>query len=537
MKTTTTPILIVGAGPTGLMMAAQLSRFGVEYIIIDKKKGATIESKALGVQSRTLEIYQQMGIATKAIEQGYPAKAVSFMAKGKKIQEIPLMNIGEGLSPFPYMLILEQSKNETLLEEFLTQQGKSVQWNTELVSFEQSEEKVNAIIQRANGEQEEIVSEWIIAADGASSPIRHQLNIPFEGSTNKQVFWVADLEVEWELSYENLCVCVNRNTFNAFFPMEGERRYRVIGTILTKDQSSPVEITFEKLQEDLAQNLDIPATFSNPAWISTYRVHHRCVDNFRHNRCFLMGDAAHIHSPAGAQGMNTGLQDAYNLAWKLALVCKKQLKPQILDSYNEERLPFAQKLVHTTDRVFENIVSTNPIIRFIRLNIALPLAKYIMSTNTMRTFAYKTVSQIGLTYNGLSLGDTGNSSFGFARSFPQVGDRFPYFILFDEIKQLTYTSFELIQGSSFHFLLFEQEGEDGTLSISVTEYIKALHSKQLFKIHRIPFSTKNEVVYRQLNIETSSIFLIRPDAYIAYKSDDISMVNIEQYLQEILGVC
>jgi 2-polyprenyl-6-methoxyphenol hydroxylase-like FAD-dependent oxidoreductase len=362
-----TKVLIIGAGPTGLMAACQLKRFGIDCIILDKKDGPTRESRALVVHARTLEIYEQMGIATEAVQEGEPVKQVQFIVHDKLRMKVLFGTIGEGLSPFPYLLILEQNKNENLLYDYLKKCGGEVLWQTELITITQDESGCYADVSR-NGEAIRIEADWVIAADGGKSAIRHQLQLPFEGDTYEHIFYVADTKLEWPWGHEALSVYLSKQTFMALFPMKGESRFRIVGILPLEFQNEQPE-HFEQLIPYLQKQVGVPLQISDTAWFSVYRVHHRCIENFRSGRVFFAGDAAHIHSPVGGQGMNTGLQDAYNLAWKLAYVINGFAHPKILDTYNAERLPFAKQLVRTTDRAFTVVSSDKWYNQFTRFSL------------------------------------------------------------------------------------------------------------------------------------------------------------------------
>ena len=344
-----TDILIVGAGPTGLALASQLVRYGVDFVIIDKKETTTPYSKAIGVQARTLEIYEQIGLADKLIAQGAIVEKVRMFAAGKVRGEAEFKNIGEGLSPYPYVLIVEQGKHEILLYDYIKSNGKDVRWQTELEAFTQNDSGVTATIKMADGSTETISAKYLAACDGAKSVVRHSLGLEFAGSTFERMFYVADVQLDWEFSHDALQVFLMKNSLLAFFPMVGDNRYRIVGTFPEEFDKDEGDVLYEEIEERIKADTELELDISNVNWFSTYKVHTRHVDKFSVGRCFLAGDAAHIHSPAGAQGMNTGIQDGYNLAWKFALVLKGKASRELLNTYNEERLPNAEAS-HENDR-------------------------------------------------------------------------------------------------------------------------------------------------------------------------------------------
>lgn len=345
-----TSVLIVGAGPSGLMMAAQLLRYGVQPVIIDSKQGPTTHSKALAVQARSLEIYRQMGVIDVIIKGGKQAAGVVFNQEGKEVAELSLSNVGDTQTAFPFVHLYQQSKNERLLLDFLTLNCCPVYWNTSLLAIEQQAGKVLVQLQ-AGEETQHITCDWLIGADGAHSLVRKQLQIPFNGDTYQHQFYLADVKINNAFG-DKVALFLAKKGFAAFFPMPEEQCYRIVGQLpegFDQQEDLQIEEIVPFLNAITGQTIGVEHT----NWFTTYRLHHRMADNFRQNRCFLIGDAAHIHSPVGGQGMNTGLQDAYNLAWKLAGVVNKQLQEKVLDSYAAERMPVAKDLLNTTDRVFK----------------------------------------------------------------------------------------------------------------------------------------------------------------------------------------
>ncbi|HEX3102738.1 MAG TPA: FAD-dependent monooxygenase, partial [Pyrinomonadaceae bacterium] len=287
-----TDILIVGAGPTGLALASQLIRYGVDFIIIDKKETTTPYSKAIGVQARTLEIYEQIGLADKLIAQGAIVEKVRMFAAGKVRGEAEFKNIGEGLSPYPYVLIVEQGKHEILLYDYIKSNGRDVRWQTELESFTQDEAGVTATIKIADGQTETINAKYLAACDGAKSLVRHSLGLEFAGSTFERMFYVADVQLDWEFSHDALQVFLMKNSLLAFFPMVGDNRYRIVGTFPEEFDKDEGDVLYEEIEERIKADTELELDISNVNWFSTYNVHTRHVDKFSVGRCFLAGDAA-----------------------------------------------------------------------------------------------------------------------------------------------------------------------------------------------------------------------------------------------------
>jgi 2-polyprenyl-6-methoxyphenol hydroxylase-like FAD-dependent oxidoreductase len=521
---TKTAVLIVGAGPTGLMMASQLARFGIPFRLIEKTEGPTTQSRALVIQPRSLEIMEQMGIAERAVKQGRIFQTINYVVNGKLAQRVPLGDFGKGLTQFPYLLILEQSKTEPLLIDFLRQQAHDVEWQTELESFSQNDSGVSAII-RHLGKEETIETDWLVGCDGASSRVRKMLEIPFGGETYKESLFVLDCKINWPFKDDEAAIALSKDAFGLFFPMT-DGRCRVSG-IVSEEYADKDTISFDEVNRDFAKNLKMDVTLSDPQWISLYHAHHRYVAHFRKGRCFLAGDAAHVHSPAGAQGMNTGLQDAYNLAWKLVLVLRGQAQEKILDTYHEERLPIARKLVRTTDRVFGITVSQNPFVVFWRVHVIPRFVALIPKEKHLLRFAFRLISQIGLHYRNSSL--SRDASVGsFPRKAPRPGDRLP-FATFHENNNLINIQ-DKVKAPAFHLLLFSKNNNE--------EKIKAIRDlvdkySHVIQIEVISFSRATTDLYEAFGVQNGGCYLVRPDMYIAYRSARFNEEHLKAFLKRI----
>src|SRR5580765_6242444 len=312
-------VLIVGAGPTGLMLANQLARRGVRPRIIDRHDGPAIQTRALGVQARTLEIYNHLKIAGRALELGKPATGAEMWASGRPLARVPLGDAGRDMSPYPFILVLGQDDNEHLRGEALRTHGLDVEWKTELLALSQEPDRVVSSIRHPAGQVRETAVSWLAGCDGGRSAVRELNRIEFEGAPYEHVFYVADTEMTGSMVPGEVNVYLWRGGFHLLFPMRGTDPWRVVG-IVPPALRGKDDLTLEEVAPAIQREAGSTLSFRKTLWFSTYRIHHRCAVRFRQGRCFLLGDAAHIHSPVGAQGMNAGLQDAYNLAWKLALV-------------------------------------------------------------------------------------------------------------------------------------------------------------------------------------------------------------------------
>src|SRR5467141_1850360 len=392
-----TDVLIVGGGPTGLMLANQLGRRRIHAMIVDRHSGPAQQTRAMAVHARTLEIYSKLGIAERALELGRRGTAANMWAEGKWAARIPLGDIGKSISPFPFVLILGQDDNERIMGDHLRNWGMAVQWNTELTGINQEPGHVTATLKQPDGSAGKIKAAYVAGCDGGHSAVRELSGITFPGAPYEHVFFVADTEATGPMVAEELNVYLWRDGFHLFFPMRGKDRWRVIG-ILPKELRGKDDVTFEELSPDIRREAGAKLDFKQCSWFSIYRIHHRAAQKFRDRRCFLLGDAAHVHSPMGGQGMNTGLQDAYNLAWKLALVVSGKADTALLDTYEMERIPVARRLLRTTDRAFALLVSDSRLAGPFRTRILARIVAFAMTFERPKQLVFRTISQTGIAY-------------------------------------------------------------------------------------------------------------------------------------------
>lgn len=498
MNSRKTEVLIIGAGPTGLMLAAQLLRFGIDCRIIEKNPHSSEKTKAIAVQARSLEIYDQMDLADEALQQGLKFTKARMIGKVLVSTVIPLGDFGKGLSPFPFVFSFTQDKNESLLIDHLRKKyNKEVEWNTEFKGYKEVQEGVETTVKFPDGSEQTIHVRYLVGADGGRSPVRHCAAISFEGETYEELFFVADTAIEWKYGYGELFLAFGKNKLAAFFPIKGEQRFRIVSIVPEKLLNNS-EITFDDIKDILKNDLGISARFFDTSWFAEYRTHHRVVNSFSKGRIFLAGDAAHIHSPAGGQGMNTGLQDAYNLAWKLAAVIKHHAGEKLLNTYNEERLPNAIRLVKTTDRAFSLIVKANP---FLRANIMPLIANIVIRIPSARKNAFKTVSQIAISYdkNSLSEGVT---------SRMKAGERLPYVNLKLNGKEVSI--YQLLKAPVFHVLIctMKKPGDDKikSLNADLENILKGF-------VKCILIDDAQKHAFDTWGITSDSLIIVRPDNY------------------------
>lgn len=417
-----TPVLIAGAGPTGLVLALWLTKIGVKVRIIDKAIDKQATSRALVVHARTLELYRQMGISKDIVEKGFRFPALNVWVNHTQQAQLSLEDIGRGITPFPYMIILPQDEHEEILIQKLNALGVYIERNTELIEFEQSERRVIAQIRLPSGKIEEVTADYLAGCDGARSIVRKKLDTGFEGSTYPHLFYVADVAGSGPALNGELHISLDKSEFIAFFPLKTKGHARLIGVIREDQDKNP---TWEDVSPELLKQMDVKIDKVN--WFSSYHVHHRVASHFQDRRIFLLGDAGHIHSPLGGQGMNTGIGDACNLAWKLGEVLKGKASVDLLETYENERIGFAKQLVQTTDRAFKFISNDGPLAQLVRTKIFPAIVTRIFKFDRVKKLFFRGVSQTGITY---SLNPT-RSIF-----LLEVGDRLPWIESVDNYQPL-----------------------------------------------------------------------------------------------------
>jgi len=512
----TTDVAVIGAGPTGLALACELVRHGVRCVVIDENAAITPFSKALAVQARTLEIYEQLGIGRDAIERGAVARKARMLVGGRIRVELPLADVGQGESPYPFVLMLAQSENEELLYAYLQRNGHDVQWGTKLTALAQDASGVTATVTSATGEPSTIRAAYLVGCDGAKSVVRHALGLSFEGSTFGRLYYVADARVDWELPHDALHLFLAPDVFTAFFPMRGEHRYRLVGTFPDDATYEEGAVPYDVIAQQVEREAQMPLRISDVQWFSTYKVYARRVDRFAKGRCFVAGDAAHIHSPAGGQGMNTGIQDAYNLAWKLAWVLDGFADPRLLATYDEERLPNAARLLKTTDRIFALGAGSHWLLSRLRTTVLPEVAGALLRLARVRTAVFRLISQTGITYRRSSLSDHGAD----ATFRVKAGDRMPYVVVDGR------SLYDALGEPRFHLVTFTDERDGATAGDVEGELARQLDRAV---VPLVP------AVREAFGASTVFSVLLRPDNHLASIWSGPSSAPARRYLEALAG--
>ncbi|MBV9653960.1 MAG: FAD-dependent monooxygenase [Acetobacteraceae bacterium] len=496
-------ILIVGAGPTGLALALWLTKLGVTPRIIDKTAEPGTTSRALAVQARTLELYRQLDLSDAVIARGHKVPAVNLWARGERATRLSFETIGGTLTPYAFLEIFPQDEHERLLVARLEQLGARVERRTELTGFEETGDGVLAHLRTPDGKAESCRFAYIAGCDGARSTVRHVLGTGFGGGTYRQLFYVADLEASGPPVNGELHIDLDESDFLGVFPLAREGHARLVGTVRDERADRADSLQFADVSGRAIEHLKIEVKAVN--WFSTYHVHHRVADNFRKGRAFLLGDAAHVHSPAGGQGMNTGIGDAINLAWKLASVLAGSAPARLLDSYEAERIGFARQLVATTDRMFSFASAEGRLADIVRTRIAPAVMARAVAFGAVRRFMFRTVSQTAINYrNGpLSRGKAGGV---------QGGDRLPW---------------------------APADGRDNFATLAETGWQVHVYGASRPELrawcaeHAVPLHTLDwRPEHRTAGLARDALYLLRPDTYVALADPAGSPDALARYAAE-----
>ena len=584
MITDKTKILVVGAGPTGLTMAAELTRHGIPCRIIDKKSEVTDKTKALTLQSRTMEVFEDMGLIQEVLETGRPVSGFSFYANRKRIAHVTSDELD---TPYPYILLHPQSDTERSLENHLNSLGVEVEWNTQIVELQQDKGELEVVLQHFNGETEAIEPNYLIACDGGHSFCRKAIGAKLDGETFESEFLIADLKLEWSnppAEDEWHGYFTDQGLFLlASLQEEGQWRIMIEVPWEMQDKSTPQAANSSEshASETTSSYVDREPTFADlkkmvemldpipdlklyePNWISRFRIHRRIIERFRYDSVFFAGDAAHLHSPAGGQGMNTGIQDAYNLAWKLALVCRQVAKPELLDSYNVERYPLSKQQVEQTDAAFKMMLLRHPMSRKIRNH----LFSLLLDLEPIQHRMDKRLAMLSINYRDSPIVDEERTlpspldppikkiaKFRQWRDFgeaPHAGDRVPDTTLIEgDGDRATDRLFNVLRGTSHRLILFA--GIDPTITTfeslsQICSQVEQHFSNEIVP-HLVIHGTEkpstlqwngsllldpNGNFHHRYGARSNCLYLIRPDKYIGFRSQPATFEPLFKHCEQI----
>jgi 2-polyprenyl-6-methoxyphenol hydroxylase-like FAD-dependent oxidoreductase len=495
-------VLIIGAGPTGLVLALWLARMGVSVRIISDASGPGTASRALAVHARTLELYGQADLTETVVAEGFEVKGVKLWVGGAPAARLSLENAGAGHTRYPFLHIYPQDRHERLLVDRLHRQGVEVEWNTRFVSYQEHEDGILASLEDRDGKPMEVAASFLAGCDGASSAVRKALGFGFPGGTYQQTFYVADIEASGPAMTGELHLDLDRSDFLAVFPLDGVSAMRLIGTVKENAEEAG-KLRFEDVNRRAIRDMKIDVKAVH--WFSSYRVHHRVVEHFSKGRAFLLGDAAHIHSPAGGQGMNTGIGDAVNLAWKLRMVLSGDAQQQLLETYETERIAFAHKLVRTTDQMFTLATAEGGLAKFIRTRIVPLVAPAISRIDALREWAFLTVSQLMINYRDdpLSEGKAGDV---------HGGDRLPWIELGDGR-----SNYYRLDDMRWHLQVYGSAGQE---------------LETWCKTNGVVFERFDwQDAFGNADLEDGAMLLVRPDCYVGLAGKHLSAAGLTEYFR------
>ena len=534
-------VLIVGAGPTGLALAAELRSFGVRFRIIDRLTDRARESRALAVQARSLELLQTLGLGEALVARGNPSATLALHLDGRRVAELPLGAIAAADTRFPFILFVSQAETEALLGAHLAAAGVTVERGVELTAVDPGADLVRCVLRHADGHEEQVRVRYLAGCDGAHSTVRSAAGIPFEGDAYPQTFVLGDVEASGPLAAGSI------NSFAGhgvamFFPLGHPATWRVIAMAAADAAAAPAgpagEAGSDLSLAELQAIVDGPTAGAirvhDPVWMTRFRLHHRQTARYRDGRVFLAGDAAHIHSPVGAQGMNTGIQDAWNLGWKLALVARDLADPRLLDSYETERWPVGRFLLKSTDRVFvlfTRAVSSGRVAGWARRVVVPRVLPRVAGSRRLRAFAFRFVSELAIRYRRSPAVAEGEPRM---RDGPRAGDRLPDVPLSRDGSPVWLQ--QAIVGPHLALLLC---GDTAPWDARRLGELRARHPA-LLSVHHLArgpdpaapgalVDERGEALAR-LGVRDAAQYLVRPDGHVAFRCAGRDLTALERYL-------
>jgi len=514
-------VLIAGGGPTGLTAALELRRFGIPVRIIDEMEGPAATSRAVGIQARTLEEMELRGLADEFVRIGHHATGGDIYGNGKLLVHVDFTRIA---SRYNFLLLLSQTETDRILREALEAEGTAVEWGVKLAALGQTPSGINATLEHTGGSFEEITVPYIIDAEGAHSIIRNTLGLKFKGETLDEIFALGDVHVGGDLPNSDFHIFSSEHGLLGMFPLGGTH-FRFVAGNAHNDQSLSDPPTLEELQAIYDQRSHIPARLRQSTWSSLFRINSRMVETLRVGRIFLAGDAAHIHSPAGAQGMNTGMQDALNLGWKLALVLRNMAPEALLDTYDQDRLPVMRSVLSRTEGL-TRMIDGDSILR----NFFVHLAPFVAHAEFVQDNVTARISQIALNYRNSPL-----SSDNFGDGKLVAGDRIPDLTIraSAESQEEAKRIFSLLSPTRFTLLLANFT-DTAAIQSQLSEPLSPW--RELIDTYSISAPDGDaQKLFQDCFGERPSITLVRPDAYIGFRGTQSSPDALTKYCKQWLS--
>jgi 2-polyprenyl-6-methoxyphenol hydroxylase-like FAD-dependent oxidoreductase len=526
-------VLVVGAGPVGLTAAAELRRRGVTVRCVDAAHHHNVSTKALGLQARTLELFERLGVIEAAVARGLPVRKFNIYSEEHQIAAFDLGGLD---TPYPYLLMVPQNITEEILRDRLEEIGGRVERGAELVGFTQDADGVDAVLRHGDGHSEHVRADWLVAADGARSAVRHQLGLQFEGGTFREEFAVADIRVDWARPYDELFAYLNRGNFIAYFPMVGG--WHRVAIAYNTRRAPDGEVTLAEVQDAVDTCGPTGARAIELGDRSRFVINQRTVEKESVGRIFLAGDAAHVNSVVGAQGLNIGVQDSFNLAWKLAAVVTGTANEKLLDTYSAERRPAASRTVKGTRRATRMTLLRQPPTVFARRRIA----PFVLRRRRVRNVVEHALSQLDISYR--TPGAVADGSV-------VAGDRAPdsplRHIGVAQLRGAPVTRlFEVIKRDEFSLLLI---GERHDIAAGYPPIHRAVADFPLvqqyvvlpdevasddFQLGATALVDVGNTLRHKYRIRHRAMLLVRPDGYLALRHDEWAPETLRNQLRRWL---
>ncbi len=557
-----TDVLVIGAGPTGLTAAAEAVRHGLTVRIVDANARRSIHSKALVLHSRSLEIFTDMGFVDQVLESGQEFRALNVYSEGKPLSRINFRTIDWQDAIYPFWLSLPQSETERCLEEHLARQGVTVERLTKLTDLKQDDDHVQATLSHYS-ETAELVSEetieaaWLIGCDGSRSATRKLSDIPFTGTADDSVFILGDVAIDWDKAEDEGYSFMASEGILLVVPLPEPKRYRIIAHMPKLSEEENIEINLDSLQALMDERTGMISSVSDLVWSSSFSVKHLVAEHHRKGRVFLAGDAAHIHSPVGGQGLNTGIQDAYNLMWKLALVQQGSGTEELLNSYELERHEVAEATIKQVSLATKLVTLKNPVSKTLRNH----LAAIVINTDVVQKRFGRDVGMLDINYRASTvikeegpkvnpvervrnaIGDTGSFHSG-----PNSGERCPNVLFLDE-KGNAHSLINYLYGTQHTLLLFAGVNEtkpsetlQNILAILEQNYAQSIRSYLVTSVITATsvwqgktIVTKDAALHRRFGATNEALYLVRPDNHIAYRSQPVNEKAFFSYLGHVFN--
>ena len=493
-------VLIVGAGPTGLVLACELARSGVSFRIVEKETEPSTRSRALVVHARTLELLQKLDLDGELVARGRRTVNAHVYVNREHAADFAIGDTGIDDTPFPFVLFVSQAETEAVLAGWLARAGATIERGVEATAVDPASGEVTL---RRGDAIETVRPRWVVGCDGAHSVVRHAGEFAFEGEPYPQDFVLADVKLDTPIDALELAFD-DRGVF-VVLPLKDDV-YRIITTLADapKATGDPSLADVQTFADVLSP---VPLRLREPIWLARFRLHHRQADHYRRGPLFLAGDAAHIHSPAGGQGMNTGMQDAANLAWKLALVARGEAPEHLLDTYEEERHPVGRDLLRTTDRLFSINTTREVWAKALRNFVIRHVAPRVLSSRLRRAFAFRFLAELKIAYTRSSIVTGGAAG-------PRPGARAP-----DAPLDSGETIFSMTRDPLHHLLVFGNDLE------TAEAFAKSMARFPWLRAHRVG----SAVARQRYEVIGQALYLLRPDGYVGMAAPTLDASAVERY--------